>query len=398
MFNFSVGDAGVNENVFCYSNMHENERALVLYNNVYQSTAGWVKNSVGYNDGYGNIVFCTLAEALKIDVHQNVYTIFKDEINNFEYLRNNMDLANNGLYAELKGYNYQVFSSIREVYADDQNPYHRLNDKLQGRGVPSIELSLHELRIEPVLNALNRIFDQNKINQLIKGQATKNIIGSFEKARQEIFDFTGMLTNRKPPKWYIKNFSGLSKLIQKSLKIKFTKVSQVYFNSIFKNEKSFHNKYAFFIYLKQSQYILNAIEDDDKHIYYNSWLFEKTILQNSQLTTNDLALIKLFASYTKIISLTNELSPAGNMEIFQIPDIRNYLQINYYDNVYFLNKECWEELLDYLFIIEFFEVLTDTTQKLEDAVAKIIRRINFLKKSAKKTGYDLVKLITEISV
>ena len=144
--------------------------------------------------------------------------------------------------------------------------------------------------------------------------------------------------------------------------------------------------------------MLDSIEDDDKHLYFNSWLVGKVISQNSQFSPNDLALIKLFANYKEIFFLLGGFPQSKNIEIFQIPDVKSYLRINYYDGVYYLNKEQWENLLDNLFIAEFFEVLNKDAQKTESVISKIIKRINFLKKSAKKVDYDLTKLITDISV
>ena len=395
MFNFYVGDAGINENVFCYSNINENEKALVLYNNVYQSTSGWVRESVGYNDSYGNVVSKSLTDALQIKVLHNHFTILRDELNNLEYIRNNMDLAHNGLYAELNGYNYQVYSSIREVYANDVNPYDRLHERLAGGGVSSIETSLHELKIEPVMQALKVIFDPDKIKLVLKGKASKEIIESYEISRLKILDFTKVLVSGTKSRLLVKNLPATDQLAAIVAKQKYTKSNQIYINSVVK--KNISGKHSFYLCLQFCHFVLDAIEDDDKHVYYNSWLFDKIISENDLLTKDELALLRLFANYHEIDSLLAKQSRSDNTDIFQIPDIKNYLLINYYDGIYYLNRERWEELLDNLFVVEFFDLLSKGKQKMETTVSKWISRVKLLKTSAQKVGYDLEKLIEKIS-
>jgi len=64
--------------------------------------------------------------------------------------------------------------------------------------------------------------------------------------------------------------------------------------------------------------------------------------------------------------------------------------------VHYLNKECWEDLLDGIFVVELLENLTKVSPRPAD-ISVMIKRILFLKESAVKAGYDLTKLINSIS-
>ena len=94
-------------------------------------------------------------------------------------------------------------------------------------------------------------------------------------------------------------------------------------------------------------------------------------------------------------SLLNKTTRKEYVDFFQIPDIKNFLQVNYYNEIYYINKEQWEEFLNYLFIVEFFRTIEN--ENIESLIGTLVKKMNFLKGSAKKVGYDLTKLISEIS-
>ena len=146
-------DGRVNENVFAYSNRVGDERALVVYNNKYESTSGWIKSSVGFveKDASGNKTTCqrTLGEALSLTPTDHHWTICRDNTTNLEYLRSSKEIVEKGLFVELKEYGCQVFWQWREV-ADESGLYARLALLLGGAGVPDVARALKEMLLEPI--------------------------------------------------------------------------------------------------------------------------------------------------------------------------------------------------------------------------------------------------------
>ncbi len=164
LFDLFSGDGNVNENVFAHTNRHGDERALVFYNNAYQSAAGWIKTSAAYNDkeraeNGTYFVQKSLAEALEISGFDDHFTILRDEISGLEYLRSSRDIFNNGIYVELNGYQYQVYLNIREVRDNAQEHYRRLYNTLNGRGVPGIEQALTEMFLSPIHDSLTALVE-----------------------------------------------------------------------------------------------------------------------------------------------------------------------------------------------------------------------------------------------
>ena len=106
IYDFWTGNY-VNEDVFAYSNMVNNERALIIYHNKFRETKGYIKTSVGFAVKIGEestIIQKTLSEGLNLP--KDAYCIFRDYITGLEYIRRTNDLHEKGLYIELKAYDY----------------------------------------------------------------------------------------------------------------------------------------------------------------------------------------------------------------------------------------------------------------------------------------------------
>jgi 4-alpha-glucanotransferase len=157
LYDFYAPEGHVNEDVFAYSNAAPapdgpGERGLVLYNNKYADARGWIRTSaasrVKAEGGEGHLVRKTLGEALGLHADDYKYCIYRDHITGLEYLRSSRELCDQGLYAELGAFKYQVYLDFREVADDADRHYAQLAANLGGRGVPSIAEALRAL-IEP---------------------------------------------------------------------------------------------------------------------------------------------------------------------------------------------------------------------------------------------------------
>jgi glycosidase len=118
-YDFVTPEGHVDENVFAYSNRCGDERAVVLYNNVYGSTRGRAMRSVGLNVGPSDapeLAHPTLADALGLQ-RDRLYA-FRDHQDDHWYLRWGGQVADHGLYAELGGYQWHVFVDWRDVGDD----------------------------------------------------------------------------------------------------------------------------------------------------------------------------------------------------------------------------------------------------------------------------------------
>src|ERR1041384_8013153 len=108
LYDLYRADGSVDENVFAYSNIHNDERGLVLYHNRFADTSGWIKISAAYLDkNTGDLRQKSLAEALGLPFEG--YVIFKDYVTHLEYIRSCEELWQKGMYVELHAYQHHVF-------------------------------------------------------------------------------------------------------------------------------------------------------------------------------------------------------------------------------------------------------------------------------------------------
>jgi glycosidase len=179
LYDFFDCSGSINENVFAYSNGMGGERSLVLYNNSYRSTSGWIKQSASFMDG-GAMVQHDLVYGLNITPEsKGRFSIFKDHINGLEYIRLNSDILDKGFFSELSGYKCHVFIDFRELESSSERPYDRLAGFLNGRGVPSIEEAMTEFLLRPITDPFWEAINPGSLHYLA-GDADKS-------ERKEVF-------------------------------------------------------------------------------------------------------------------------------------------------------------------------------------------------------------------
>ncbi|HTX91276.1 MAG TPA: alpha-amylase family glycosyl hydrolase [Anaerolineales bacterium] len=141
LYDFFTPEGQVNEDVFAFSNRSGSERGLVLYQNRYAETRGWIKTSAAFMDKTsGTLLQKSLSEGLGLPA--DGYAIFKDYVAGLEYIRPCADLAAQGLFAMLGAYQCQVFLDWRFVSGEQ---WKTLCGGLNGAGVPSMDAKYREL-------------------------------------------------------------------------------------------------------------------------------------------------------------------------------------------------------------------------------------------------------------
>lgn len=165
LFDFYVADGSVDENVYAYSNRYGDAKTLVVYNNVYGSTAGWIKDSAAVNTARGGevqLVRRTLAQVL--DAQATRLYSFKDHRSGLTYLRRGDSICDQGLYVELDAYEYHVFLDWSEVI--DDGVWGKVEHWLGGRGTASLEEARREYLYAPVIEPLRQLLDRELLLSL----------------------------------------------------------------------------------------------------------------------------------------------------------------------------------------------------------------------------------------
>lgn len=172
LYDFFTTDGVVNEDVYAYSNRAGDQASLVVYHNRFAETGGWINNSAAYavKTGQGDekvLVQRRLGQGLGLSDDPNAYTIFRDHINGLEFIRSSREILYQGMYLELRAYEYHVFLGFRQVWDGADGLYGRLASELAGRGVSSIDDARRELQLQPVLVPFRELVNPGMFRWLI---------------------------------------------------------------------------------------------------------------------------------------------------------------------------------------------------------------------------------------
>jgi glycosidase len=160
LYDFFTDNGKVDENVFAYSNRRGDERALVIYNNRYGHTHGTIDYSAAYADkGANQLRQQRIREGLGLSDNSGAVFAWRDSLTGLEYLRRANDLSERGLTLDIGAYQCHVFLDWRELYSTAEQPWDRLSDQLNGRGVASLEDALVHLELEPAHDALRQLLE-----------------------------------------------------------------------------------------------------------------------------------------------------------------------------------------------------------------------------------------------
>ncbi len=151
LYDFWCGSA-VDENVFAFSNQCGDDRALVVYNNRYGDSQGWIRLSVAIREKQsGRKRQLSLSEGLGLEAGTTLYYGFTEQASGLMHLRPSLELAHQGLELNLSAYQSRVFLDFTPL-KDEDGSWARLYRHLGNRGVESLEderkkllyASLHE--------------------------------------------------------------------------------------------------------------------------------------------------------------------------------------------------------------------------------------------------------------
>src|SRR5574338_86372 len=167
LYDFIDPNGICNENVFAFTNKSGNELSLVIYNNSYSEAIGSINLSCERAFGEeGKTSSTTIDKTLGINSDFGYYYIFRDHIQNLEFIKSGAELSSSGFSFHLTGYQRKVLLEFKEVF-DFDGRFKILHDQLNGRGVFSIERSLNEMNLAPLHNSLINLFTSIKFSRLL---------------------------------------------------------------------------------------------------------------------------------------------------------------------------------------------------------------------------------------
>jgi glycosidase len=433
LYDFFTPEGYVNENVFAYSNRCGEERGLVVYNNKFDNAHGWIHTSVAYSvkTGQGDertLVQKNLGDGLGLHNDENYFCIFRDHVAGLEYIRNSKELFDRGLYVELGAFKYQVFLDFREVHDDAAHHYAALAASLGGRGVPSIDHALHEMCLQPITEPFKALVSADTLRRLLDArvrdagtQPDESLLGDIQQTMARLLGEARRLGGGAGDE------AELARQARRELEVILR--LPVLMNSlpIFAASPRVREQH------RSAVGYLQARLDDDPTIWgtlfawwsvhslaaivsphdfaqqSRSWIDEWRLGNIIAAALQDLGIAEVQAAQavTLVKALTGhqqwaEFIGAGARSagmtlqtLLEDGDIRQFLQVNRFNDVLWFNKEAFDELRWWLFVIATVAILSKETTA-ETSVAQITTCYDIIEQwraAQEKSGYQVEKLI-----
>ncbi len=431
LYDFFTPEGYVNENVVVFSNSFDGEHGLVIYNNKFENTMGWVKNSVAYSvkkPGREERVMeqNSLGHALNLHHQDNYFSIFRDYSSGLEYIRSSKDLHERGLFVSLNAYQYHVFLDFREVEDNIWHHYANLHAYLDGRGVPSIDEALKETFLRPIHQSFREIVNQGVYRKLIKVIDDKKIlqtepllkrlrdeqvphllheIKNFTQGEGDINEIVSRMTkvlNALP------DLPGLEKKISCPGSRKWLSVGKTIKKHV--REEDHRVILLSWVLVHRLGAVLSKTDIPMNSRYgMDEWLLTKIMEDTFRNMGMDDATAYRAVMMIKILTTHQEwwMTKAPKTRVaheimrmlLQDEDVRNYLQVNRYRDVLWFNQEAFHSLADWLLTVSVIDVLRQDLKDKKEICQRIIERYDIIKKlqsAEKKSEFQVEKLMNAL--
>ena len=407
LYDFFTVEGSVNEDVFAYTNNVGEEHALVVFHNKYADTRGWIRISSAYpvktGQGEGGdrvLVRKNLGEGLGLSPDSNVYTIFRDQVTGLQFIRNSQELFNNGLYIELGAYKYHVFLDFQQVVDGDKVQLARLAEYLDGRGVPSIDEAMQEIFLQPLHWAFQELINADSFRWLASQAWTENwvikpdqvlaireIETKTKDLQREIMNFTRATTEADETATIRKEIFVCWSLPILKFIINDAKDGKLEEVSLFLNKNALEdlsldreNMHTWgillswlFIHHLGEQAPAQTLSDENaierSRTLIDEWQLGKIVAQAFQSLGIDpdfawqsVGLIKILTSnqsWFRRNYQTKENILLFLRSLFQDVDVQQFISVNRYQNSLWFNKEAYERLMWWLYVIGIVQLLSD---------------------------------------
>jgi len=420
----------INENIFAFTNSVRDEKALILFNNKYDTASGKIKYSTKklVSDGNNkNLVTISLAEALGIKNDNKIYYIVTETISRLEYLFNGAQLHRDGFGITLEGFKSRVYLNFKEVY-DEKGEYENLFNSLNGNGLDNVEIKLKENILIPVHQSVDEFFNEKRkeiIKNLFDIKEIALPANDIEYLKLGYFAFLksveahlGLQSDDEKLETmfdeYLSTFLGIKKLLEKSLSKKLNGFN----NELHSSVMFFNNVLEPDNYLISSFWVLissmnKLLPENEKETLIDSLMIEKPIKKLLQKTgkseydlVTDFALINILNEELENIFELQELRESKNcinniiaervIKMLENKFVKKFLRPNIYQRKTYYRKESFEELIYWIFSKKLFEIYKINKVVNMKELEAMLRVIEELVEYSTFSGYQLEVLETNL--
>jgi len=452
IYDFLYENGNVDENVFVYSNQHENEKGLVLFNNKYESASGAFyfarEKLVGNSSKSSSLYNTNIAENLNIKNSDFHFYILRDATSGLEYFFNGKELHENGIFINLAGYEYRVYLNFEEVFDPSGEAYLYYKTNF-GRGNYNVKRELGKIRLSSLHNAFDDIFSDSFLKQffdltLSRKPSKQKISFLEEEAKRKLNVLIDEMSEQilvkkdisKVKDKFLMNFTRPIKMlhiVKGSLNKNKIKVDK----EILDNINNYTNSKLLVLLIFNAISILKEFIDDKNLAknYLRELMLTKPIkkiisknAENEEKIGPQILLINILLqleeeyqdldklpdeylklrSPKKIYELLVDSKKEFMSELMKKELITTFLNVNLYNEKEYFNKESWEEVLDQIHVFSIYkyynaiQLSTKTKSKQKIEFIRFVKKSysinNYLKKQAISSKYLFKDLLVKIKL
>jgi hypothetical protein len=424
LYDFYTAEGHVDENVFVYSNRSGYESGLVIYHNRWAEAKGWIRTSAAYLDKSqddGVFVQRDIGDGLALTNDDKIYTIFRDISSGLEFIRNNREVHERGLYLELGAYKYHVFLDFRQIADNEWGQYAQLNHYLNGRGVPNIEEAIQEIFLQPIHFPFRELVNPEMYRWLLENVAYADRINETEikiaiseagqKMGHLVREINQLIECQTDDQYQAdKTRNEVNSVLH--LPILTKNLSKKAHRLIApKDDLSYWSLLFSWLFMHNLGEIFyegaDAVEKSRNLI--DEWLLEKIVTEtlldlgvSHDQTLEMVLLLKILVANQNWfvgVSPKRKKTPALLKGWLNNFEIQEYLKVNRYDGVIWFNKEAFDKLTQGLLAVALINLWSNPQLSVQEATEKVkncYKIIRHIRKASQKSEYQVEKMLREV--
>ena len=432
LYDFFTLEGSVNENVFTYSNRVGDERALVIYHNKYDSVRGWVRSSAAYSVKAGEgderrLMQKDLGEGLGLTADQAYFSIFRDNVTGLEYIRNSKELCDKGLYVELGAYKYHVFIDFREIRDNEWHQYANLTAYLNGRGVPNLEEALKEMFLQPVQYAFKELVNVAVFHRLMdarlkepEGPLDQDLMNEMEQKTiillHEAKRFSGGMEDEltispemRRKLEVILHLPTMANRFPWSVPPEGKTAAEYLMEKLIGETSSWYTIFNWLFVHALGRVVSQTDFEERSRSWIDEWRLGKTIASvlgdlglEETAAWKSVSVVKLLAKHQRWYEVKrSDQNQAYRVleSLLKDGEVHQFLQVNRYNDILWFNKEAFDELRWWLFLVAVVEISSDPLRSAHEVVKDVEECYTIIKtlhQAEKKSSYQLEKLLEAI--
>jgi len=425
LYDFFTADGWVDENVFAYSNSNGNEHGLVVYNNRFSSTRGWIRQSAAFVDKANpaaGLKQKTLAEGLRLSPGENTYLVFREHNSGLQFIRPVNEVIEKGVFLALDAYKTLVFMDFQVVEDDNSHTYRQLYEWLQGSGIPSLQEAMQELVMQPVSMAIKQILNPGYFLYLdsirirpVGASLPEHLLPEAQEKVAALLDgiqtVTGQAENRDkiisstlaelellldPDLAALKKLAAGSATLKKSIELTLTNLNRY--------SQPFITLWSIAFLHQLGKTFGNEGWEERTRSWLDEWRLTRVLDKlHHQLgldtgsSQRKLCLLRILVSQQSWhIGIAGKT--AGNLlqDWLEDEQIQRFIQVNRHNDILWFNQESFEELVWWMKVTTWLQVNTDAatsrTQKVEQLLA-VEEVTGQMLVAMRKSEFRLAKLV-----